>query len=183
MEQEGPRLKDTRTNNQLQILFNRHLSGPNYPKKLHKERHYQSALVHDVCVRARVLYLFIEERFISGLAVYLFLTNRHCCEILWAYFTNTTRHFLQFLPPASCHHSPNPSPPNTHTDIQTHTHSTFIGWRITLSLTRSLSLSAWLIFTLGSAQAKKKLNLMHVVRCGEPRDFDNCLECAKRWSQ
>ncbi len=115
VEQEGPRLKDTRTNNQRQILFNHHLSGPNYPKKLHKEHHYHSALVHTVCVRARVLHLFIEERFISGLAVYLFLTNRHCCEILWVHFTNTTRHFSQFFPPASRQRSPNPSPPLTHT--------------------------------------------------------------------
>lgn len=87
-EQEGPRLKDTRTNNQLQILFTHHLSSPNYPKKLHKEHHYHSGPVHVhiVFTNACALHLFIEERFISGLAVYLFSTNRHYCEILLGAF-------------------------------------------------------------------------------------------------
>lgn len=40
-QQQGPRLKGTRTNNRLQILFTKHLSTSNYPKKLHKEHHYQ----------------------------------------------------------------------------------------------------------------------------------------------
>lgn len=48
-------------------------------------------------VRARALDLFIEETLISGRAVCLFPTNRHCCEILWANVTNRTRHYLAAL--------------------------------------------------------------------------------------
>lgn len=111
--------------------------------------------VRVVCVHACVLHLFIEERFISGLDVYLFSTNRHCCEILWVNFTNTTSHLLQIffvLAP------PSQKP------------STFIGQRISLSLSLALSRpQGGLYFTRGSTKAKKQLNLMHVVRSGEPR--------------
>lgn len=109
MEREGPRLKDTRTNNQPQILFNHHLGGPNYPKKTHSQRTSLSlgARARCACVRARALHLFIEGRFISGLAVYLFSTNRHCCGVLWAHFTNATRPF--FLPPPPGAKPPHPS--------------------------------------------------------------------------
>lgn len=140
VEGEGPRLKDTRTNNQPQILFNHHLGCPNYPKNLHKEHRYHSARVHVVCVRARALHLFMEGRFISGLAVYLFSTNRHCCGILWAHFTNAAR---PFFTPASWIQKP----PYTHT----HTPSIFTGWR-DLCLSPTLSLA---YFSPGSTQAKK----------------------------
>lgn len=103
-----------------------------------------------VCVRARVLHLFTEERFIRGLAVFLFLTNHHCCEILWVHFTNTTRHFWQFLRPVW---SPNPFSLHTHP-----LHLLALGNSLSLSL--PLFLAAWLIFTGGSTQAKKRL-----IRC------------------
>lgn len=46
---QGPLLKGTRTNNQLQILFSQHLSASNYPQKLHKEHHYQPLAHAHVC--------------------------------------------------------------------------------------------------------------------------------------
>lgn len=128
VEGEGPRLKDTRTNNQPQILFNHHLGGPNYPKNLHKEHRYHSARVHVVCVRARALHLFMEGRFISGLAVYLFSTNRHCCGILWAHLTNAARPFFtpRLLDPKA--------------PLHPHTHSLHLYWlEGSLSLSHSLS--------------------------------------------
>lgn len=104
------RLKDTRTNNQPQILFTHHLRSPNYPKTL--QRTSLSLAAHVLlCTRAHVhSYLFIEETLISGLAVCLFLTNRHCCEILWANFTNRTWHFLAVF--TRFWRSPPPPPPH-----------------------------------------------------------------------
>lgn len=73
-----------------------------------------------VRTRARAPHLFIEETLISGPAVCLFFTNRHCCEILWENFTNRTWHYWpvftlfrshQSLPPTYC------LSPNAHTCI------------------------------------------------------------------
>lgn len=125
--------------------------------------------VRVVCVHACVLHLFIEERFISGLDVYLFSTNRHCCEILWVNFTNTTSHLLQIffvLAP------PSQKP------------STFIGQRISLSLSRLLSLALRVACILLEVQPKPKNSLIWCMLSAlESQGFDNCLECAERASQ
>lgn len=111
--------------------------------------------VRVVCVHACVLHLFIEERFISGLDVYLFSTNRHCCEILWVNFTNTTSHLLQiffvFAPPRLLPSEPPPDP---------QTETLHLYWSEDLSLSRLLSLALRVAYTLLEVQPKPKNSLI-----------------------
>lgn len=97
-EREGPRLKDTRTNNQLQILFTHHLGSPNYPPKLHKEHHYHFSPVHvhTVCECVHVCSMCLLKG--DSLADPLFacspLIAVVVCQMLWPlFFFSPALHF------------------------------------------------------------------------------------------
>lgn len=131
-EQEGPRLKDTRTNNQLQILFNHNLSSPNYPKKLHKEHHYHLVLVPVLCACTHMCSACLLKR--DSLADWLFTCSQLIIIVVRYFGCILQIQQSVFLPPAS-------------------NHTLHLYWVEDLFL--CLAPSAWLIATLGSTQAKK----------------------------